>query len=167
MIRSTARHTVPLGLALVAFSVPIASHAGRTLEPLISPTDDRCTDYAQGALSHDGQHLLITQNCHPVSSEGAEDRGTLWRDFRSTSGLASRVWTPGHFFDLSADGRWLAYADGPAVYLIDLATGAVARAFRGHSAAVTGLAFAPDSARLFSASLDTTVLAWDVGPPPS
>ncbi|HKB02030.1 MAG TPA: sigma-70 family RNA polymerase sigma factor [Gemmataceae bacterium] len=66
---------------------------------------------------------------------------------------------------LSPDGRWLAYADGPTVYLVDMETGAVARTYRGHVAAVTGLAFAPGSDRLYSASLDTTVLAWDVGPP--
>jgi len=105
LIRSTPPHVAPLGLALVAFSMPIAAQAGRTLEPLVSPTDDRCTDYALGALSHDGRHLVITQNCHPVSSEGSEVRGALWRDFRSTSGLASRVVSPGFFSDLSADGR--------------------------------------------------------------
>jgi RNA polymerase sigma factor (sigma-70 family) len=66
---------------------------------------------------------------------------------------------------LSPDGHRLAYANGPTVYLVDLETGAVARTLRGHVAAVTGLAFAPNSDRLYSASLDTTVLVWDVGPP--
>jgi RNA polymerase sigma factor (sigma-70 family) len=69
-------------------------------------------------------------------------------------------WSP---VALSADGRWLAYADGPTVYLVDVVTGRVVQTFRGHIAAVTGLAFAPDSDRLYSASLDTTVLTWDVG----
>jgi RNA polymerase sigma factor (sigma-70 family) len=71
-------------------------------------------------------------------------------------------WSP---VALSADGRWLAYADGPTAYLVNLETGGVARTYRGHIAAVTALAFAPDSDRLYSASLDTTVLAWVVGPP--
>ena len=73
-----------------------------------------------------------------------------------------RPWYPA--VALSADGRWLAYPDGPTIYLVDARTGEVARSYRGHVAAVTGLAFAPDSDRLYSSSLDTTVLVWDVPP---
>ena len=74
----------------------------------------------------------------------------------------SRPWFPAVVF--SPDGRWLAYPDELTIYLVDARTGEVARSYRGHVAAVTGLAFAPDSDRLYSSSLDTTVLAWDVPP---
>ncbi len=63
---------------------------------------------------------------------------------------------------LSPDGHWLAWTIGTTVRLVEAKTGRLAREFRGHVAEVSSLKFAPDSARLYSASLDTTVLIWDV-----
>jgi RNA polymerase sigma factor (sigma-70 family) len=65
----------------------------------------------------------------------------------------------------SADGRALATASADGVIrLWETATWTVRAEFRGHRDRVSALAFGPDG-RLFSGSLDTTVLAWDVRPP--
>lgn len=64
---------------------------------------------------------------------------------------------------VSADGKWLATAAADhSVKLWDLATGQLARALAGHTAAVTSLRFSPDGARLFSGSADKSVRVWQV-----
>lgn len=92
-------------LVPMAVSVPTPAMAGRMLEMLASPVDEDCRDFSVGALSHDGRHLLMTQDCFSADGGYSGRRGTLWRDFRDASQPAHRVWTPGHFSDLSADGR--------------------------------------------------------------
>jgi WD40 repeat protein len=62
----------------------------------------------------------------------------------------------------SEDGRFLATAGGDGlVHLWDARTHALLRTFQGHTAGVTTLTFAPQD-RLISASLDTTVRAWEL-----
>jgi RNA polymerase sigma factor (sigma-70 family) len=63
------------------------------------------------------------------------------------------------------DGRTLATASGDSIVrLWEVATWTVRAEFKGHRDRVSALAFGSDG-RLFSGSLDTTVLAWDVRPP--
>ncbi len=64
---------------------------------------------------------------------------------------------------LSPSGRLLAVAAGPQIALWDLADGRLRGSCSGHSAAVTGLAFAPDERTLASASLDRSVWLWRCG----
>jgi WD40 repeat protein len=65
----------------------------------------------------------------------------------------------------SPDGRHLATAspDG-AIKLWDTATWNMSKEFTGHRERPTALAFSPNRPLLFSGSLDTSVLAWDIGP---
>jgi|GEM_PF-3576963 len=70
----------------------------------------------------------------------------------------------------SPDGKLLAFATtagfGPqahgAITIVDWSTGKPAGGFKGHSAPIACLAFAPDGKTLASGSYDTTVLLWDV-----
>ncbi|HEX7375629.1 MAG TPA: c-type cytochrome domain-containing protein, partial [Pirellulales bacterium] len=62
---------------------------------------------------------------------------------------------------VSTDGKWLATAAADhSIKLWDLATGQLARALAGHTAAVTSLRFSPDAARLFSGSADKSIRVW-------
>lgn len=62
----------------------------------------------------------------------------------------------------SADGRWLASAAGSEVRLYDVQTRQrVGTPLMGHAAAITDVAFTPDSSRLFTTSRDSTVKLWD------
>jgi WD40 repeat protein len=64
---------------------------------------------------------------------------------------------------MSPDFKLLALHDtGSTVHLWDVVTGKELTAFKGHTAAVTAIAFAPGGKTLASASADTTALVWDV-----
>ena len=62
----------------------------------------------------------------------------------------------------SPQGLMLATASGKDVILLDVATRKELRRLRGHAAEIKAIAWTPNSAVLASASLDGTVLIWDV-----
>jgi WD40 repeat protein len=64
---------------------------------------------------------------------------------------------------LSPSGRLLALAAGAQIRLWDLADGSLRGIYTGHSAAVSGLAFAPDERTLASSGLDRSVRLWRTG----
>jgi WD40 repeat protein len=68
---------------------------------------------------------------------------------------------------VAPDGKTFATAAGEVVTLWDVATGKPLRRFTGHLAAVTCVAFTPDGTMLVSGSADTTVLLWELTPPPN
>jgi WD40 repeat protein len=66
-------------------------------------------------------------------------------------------------FAVAPDGKLLAVnAPGGGIRLFDVLTGVEVTVLKGHTAAVSALAFAPHGKTLASASDDTTALIWDV-----
>ncbi|HTN77854.1 MAG TPA: c-type cytochrome domain-containing protein, partial [Pirellulaceae bacterium] len=62
----------------------------------------------------------------------------------------------------SSDGKWIAIGnDAGQVQLYDAATGQLARALTGHTAAITSVEFTPDGAQLYSGSVDKSVRVWN------
>jgi hypothetical protein len=94
--------------------------------------------------------------------------GTEWR--RLASGLRNSAFS----LAFSTDGRFLAAGsiprflggnmkmDDPLIEIWEVASGLKRDQYKGHTAAVTGLAFAPDGTTLASTSMDTTALLWDL-----
>ena len=66
---------------------------------------------------------------------------------------------------LSATGRLLAVAaetENPVIVIYDVDTGREVKRFTGLHGHAAWLAFAPDGKRIYAASTDTTVLAWEI-----
>lgn len=66
-----------------------------------------------------------------------------------------------HSVAFSPDGKSLAAAAGHGICVLDLPTGAVRVAIKGHQGMVWDVAYTPDGARLVTASSDGTVRFWD------
>ena len=63
----------------------------------------------------------------------------------------------------SPDGKLLASSSfDQSIILWDVPTGQIVKTLKGHTDAVSGIAFSPDGARLASASHDQTAKVWDV-----
>jgi WD40 repeat protein len=132
------------------------SGAGRVRRPSGSPA-------YYSAFSPDGRLIALGSEL-----QGAEPRyvmGLLEVLDLATGELLQRVDNlpnPVHSMAFSPDGRMVACADrnGPAVRLIEVATGRERHHFLGKS--VRALAFSDDGNALVSGSHDTTAVVWDL-----
>lgn len=72
-------------------------------------------------------------------------------------------WGESDIFAFSSDNRTMAFATLKEwlIRSVDLEKGTMALDFTGHTNRVVGLAFLPDSSRLFSVAIDSTFRAWD------
>ncbi len=63
---------------------------------------------------------------------------------------------------LSPDGTLLVYGTGNnAIFFLDLITGEIVSRLMGHSAPISGLAFAPDGTKLAAKDLTNTIIVWE------
>jgi len=68
-----------------------------------------------------------------------------------------------HSVATSADGKWAAYGEESGkIKLVDLSKNQVVKTLEGHTAAVSGVAFFADNARLVSGSQDKTFRVWNL-----
>jgi WD40 repeat protein len=115
----------------------------------------------------DGSMLLLTGK-EPAGFWSAET-GNLVRACPPAGEASRAAFSPdGRYVALVADEVWrwelgVGEHTGPRpITLVEVATGAAVRTFKGHRKAVYALAFGPDSRTFATASLDGTALVWDV-----
>jgi WD40 repeat protein len=117
---------------------------------------------------HDPTFLRMTHDSrgYLVNFHGRQEATVALKLFETRTGrerlhiAAERAQYSG--FDLSRDGRWLAYVDANnAIVVFDLTLGETAATFPQHDASVR-LAFSPDASRLASGGHTGTILLWDL-----
>jgi hypothetical protein len=123
------------------------------------------TSLGSVAFSPDGRTLacLLRNGISLVELASGQERCRIGLDQKFSHGMLR----------YSPDGRWLAGLERQStICLWDTRRGRLVKSFAGHGENVASLAFARDSRRLISASMDTTLLVWDVAgvaarqPPP-
>ena len=116
-------------------------------------------------LSPDGKVLAVTYQGE-MRGLSVESEVKLWDIASGKERDDPRPhWSDVEVMAFGPDGKTVAAPtpDGRVIQFRDAATGQVRGEFRGPRDRVTALAFGPDG-RLFTGSLDATVLAWDLPP---
>jgi WD40 repeat protein len=111
-----------------------------------------------GAFSPDSRRLLTGGEKYMVQIWDVRTGGPL-KPLRGHKG--GEVWTAA--FSPDPSDRWIAWTEeDKTVKVCDSHTGTLVRSFRGHTGAVTSVAFSRDGRLLVSGSRDGTVKVWDV-----
>lgn len=113
----------------------------------------------------DGKSLIGMAGRNEALTVWDVETGKILRQFGKAEGppaaAASAVGRLPYGLSVSPDGKLLAWGDGPAVRLVDLATGKEKNAAAGHAAALRDVRFARDGKTLLTWADDTTIRRWD------
>lgn len=106
------------------------------------------------AFSPDGQYL----------ASGGYRTVKLWKKPQPAKKLdLAALESPARSVAVSSDGKWVAVGEESGkIKLFDTANGQIAKAMAGHTAAVSGVAFAADGSKLVSGSQDKTFKLWNL-----
>jgi WD40 repeat protein len=119
----------------------------------------------RGRVPSQCRNIAFSPDGRRLATGGDENTVKIWdvpsgRELHTLRGHKADVYAVAFSPD---GGRWIASAgEDSTVKVWDGGTGKLVRSFRGHEALVGSVAFSPDGRRLYSASRDHTVKAWDL-----
>ena len=119
--------------------------------------------YPHGASHQDFVHALAYSPTEDLIASAGYREVKLWRRGQNVQSQKFAVENPPTASAVSPDGKLLAAAmPDNSIRLITLADGQQQKSLTGHTAAVTGLQFSADNAKVFSAAKDKTVRTFNV-----
>lgn len=119
--------------------------------------------YPTGAAHRDFVHSLAFNPQGTLLASGGYRVVKLWERPQNEQAFEIAGNQPATALAVSPDQKLLAIARGDnSIQIAQAADGKVTKTLTGHSAAVHGLAFSPDGAKLYSASADKTLRGWNL-----
>ncbi|MEZ6055082.1 MAG: c-type cytochrome domain-containing protein [Planctomycetaceae bacterium] len=147
---------------VVLFDLANKSEAAQLTDPaLLAVMKDGQPMYGQGIAHQDFVHSLAFSPDGNLLASGGFRVVKLWERIREQTQHQLTAAQAVHAVAIAADGTIAAtaYADG-TVQLWNLTTGQAASLLKGHTAAVSGIAFSPDAQTVLTASDDKTLRRW-------
>lgn len=120
-----------------------------------------------GECGRKSPSLVFSPGGKSLAAASAEPDGVIrvWNLQTGQTRVFQGNWNGPASISFSADGRWIAAADGtlsnPSIRLWDMETG-TARTLGNSSRQITSVAFAPDGSGLASGSWDESVRLWNI-----
>ena len=167
------RHALDTGAVLAQVprsfvDSPVWLADGRTFfaaqGPLVLRFDSQTLVPVEQAAGHTDTiyGLVVAKDGRTVVSVSGDGDARVW-DVATGAVRQRFTWGPeAYHLALSADGALLAHAEGPALALVDVASGKELRRFDAHAEWTGDLAFAPDGRTLVSSGRDGALRVWDV-----
>jgi WD40 repeat protein len=167
---TSALHVVTVSPDHKLLALPLDARTIVLLDPLAGKEVRRIEGAGDGrrgvvAFTADGKSLVVVDGregraavCDVATGKVAKSAGKLEAAPFAFNLSAGRA---GSGYALSADGRLLAWAGGPALHLFDLTTGKDRAAGTGHTAAVSEVRFSAAGKSLLTFSDDNSTRRWD------
>lgn len=144
---------------------------GPKSETPAAPTDDSAIIPPAVLTGHAGAVTAVQFDAaaQRIASSGSDGTLRLWRLPEAPRVLSAEATGPTTRCVVSPDGRLAALAgmqnNRPAVFLRDLASGAILQTLLGHEATVTTIAFQQDGKQLVTGGADNTARVWNLADP--
>ncbi len=152
------------GNQIYLYDVATGRELGQLFDPQLNSLQfDGKPMYTQGAAHRDFVHSLAFSPDGNLLASGGYRVVKLWQRPQNEQSYTIAGNQPATAIALSPDQKlWaIARADN-SIQIAQATDGKVINTLSGHAAPVKGLAFSPDGAKLYSASADKTLRAWNL-----
>ena len=143
---------------IFVYHVPEKSLVTRLTDPALL----KGGQYKEGASHRDLVHSLAFNPTGDLLASGGYREVKLWRRAPIQAAKSLSLGTDKGIQAASADGKWLAVAEGPAIKIYDLTKGSLAKTLSGLKGAATSVTFHTEGTRVAAGAEDGGLLVWSV-----